>query len=181
MAKSQDNMEEATRHAEHGQLVKNVELLEQHYTKQATDLADWMMGQGQKFDDLKEHFAGKMDELLRAMSQKTEMDSAILLQQKDVERRLEDYEDRQAKTSELLTRTATILDGLVVSTNKDLKEAHNSLRTHIEYHTRQLEPRIVALEQKGANMALTVIKYAGTIAGTIFLYWLASKLGVKIL
>jgi hypothetical protein len=165
---TKEEMEEhARRRAEHDQFGREIELLHKHDEDRFVRLDQFISQQGEARDEQRRHTDKKLDEIHALVQQKIEMDTAILRRQTDVEHRIEGYESRQQKTSELLTKTAVLLDGLVVSTNKDLKNAHDSLREHIEYHTKQLEPRIVALESRGGKWALSVVKYSGFLAALI--------------
>ncbi len=168
-----------TRHIEHGQFKEQLDQLYKHSDEMVKTISDFMVAQSEKLDGFHTQFINEVRSLERAMTQKTEMDSAILRRQDEQERRMEGYEEKQEKTSELLTQSATILNGLKESIAKDMQNAHSSLRSHKDYHINDLEPRIDALEKKGGNAALAFLKYIGTAAGALFLAWLAGRLGVK--
>jgi chromosome segregation ATPase len=159
------------RHIEHGQIMEQLSQLWERDEEKTKNFADWMVRQSEKFDAFKDEFIREIRQLDRGITQKTEMDSAILRRQDEMERRMEAYEDRQTRTAELLTRTATLLEKLETETDKDIESAHDAIRKHKEYHRDDLDPRVLTLEKMAGNTAIAFLKWVGVGVGSIIIAW----------
>jgi hypothetical protein len=148
------------RHYEHEEFLKRMSQLEARDEERTNTVTTFIATQSDFMANMKADMIDELRMLERGISEKTSMDSGIIVRQVDQEKRLDRIETSQNDTAHALDRTISVIERMEKDQEKSLKAAHDAIRDH--------EDRITILQSAGGKTAIAAWKYiGGTILGSI--------------
>lgn len=164
---------------QYDQLWEEMNRLGKKVEDQTTKWFEWAEVQDVKRSDFEDKILAKLDGLKDALSQKTEMDSAMISQLSELRKRVDTEEQKRSQCDQVIYETSFQVKALVDRLQRhdlskmenDLNAAHEKARDH-EERLRPLEKR----EGKTARAILEKLVFALVAAGAgYFVSWLVGK------
>jgi chromosome segregation ATPase len=156
----------------HEQLREDTRNLEKKFDAQSERWFEWADSQDSKRAEFEDKILGKIDSLKDSISQKTEMDSAMIAQLSSLAKRVDVEETKREGCDQVIYETSFQVKSLVErlarhdlgKMESDITAAHDRVRDH--------EERIRPLEKKEGKLARAVLERlaltaAGGVAGYV--------------
>ncbi len=144
------------RHIEHGQMVKNIDLLMKRDEERTNKLTEFIVEHSEKDGQLRQDILNEIRTLERGIGEKTSMDSALMGRQNRIEKDFVEIERRQENLMKVTERLAMTAE----QQGKDISASHEK--------NRDLADRVDAVEKVAGKVAIAAWKYVGgSVVGTI--------------